>query len=50
MKDPIKELIEDKVAEMMGRSLTNLSSFTEIIDEEWITEMIEEKSRYNKFH
>ena len=42
MKDPIIELIEDKVAEITCRNLINLSSITEITDEESITEMIEE--------
>ena len=42
MKDPITEFIEDKVAEMTCKSLTNFPSITMIIDEESLTEMIEE--------
>ena len=47
MKGPIAEMIEDKVAETSGRSLTNLSSITEIMNEESIAKMIEEKFRDN---
>ena len=35
-------MIKNKVEETTGRSLIDLSSFTKIIDEESITEMIEE--------
>ena len=40
--EQVTEMIENKVPEMTGRSLINLSSITDIIDEETITLMIEE--------
>ena len=45
MKEQITEMIDYKVAEMTGRSLIDLSSITEIIDEETIAELIEETQR-----
>ena len=42
MKKQITEMIEDKVTETTGRSLIDVSSITDIINEGTITELFEE--------